>query len=164
MANFVTSIRLVCAAALILLPAFSPAFYALYLLAGLSDMTDGFIARRTNSVSSFGAKLDTLADLAFAAVCLLKLLPLLDFPRWLLAWVLLIAVIKLVNVISGFVLHKRFVPEHTRMNKLTGLLLFALPLALPVVRLSICGGIVCAAATWAAIEEGHLIRTGRVIE
>lgn len=164
MANFVTSIRLMCAAVLIFTPAFSPAFYALYLLAGVSDITDGWIARRTNSVSRLGATLDTAADFSFAAVCLLKLLPLLELPRWLLAWTLLIAAIKLVNVISGFIVHRRFVPEHTLLNKLTGALLFALPLAVSFAAMSLCGGVVCAVATVAAIQEGHFIRTGRIIE
>lgn len=164
MANFVTSIRLLCAAALAFLPAFSPGFYVLYLLAGVSDMADGFIARRTNSASRFGATLDTLADFSFAAVCLIKLLPLLELPCWLLIFTLLIAAIKLVNVLSGFILHRRFVPEHTKLNKLTGALLFALPLAVSFVPLSICGGVVCTVAALAAIQEGHLIRTGKIIE
>lgn len=65
MANLITFVRILCAAVLAFLPAFSPSFYALYLLAGVSDMLDGFVARRTNTVSSLGAKLDTLADIAF---------------------------------------------------------------------------------------------------
>lgn len=163
MANFVTSIRILCAAALAFLPAFSPGFYALYLLAGVSDMTDGWIARRTNAASRLGATLDTLADLAFAAVCLIKLLPLSPWPRWLIVWIALIAMIKLVNVISGLVVHKRFVSEHTRLNKLTGLLLFAFPLVLPVVDLRFAGSLVCGVGTLAAVQEGHLIRTGRFV-
>ena len=43
-------------------------------------------------------------------------------------------------------------------------LLFALPLAVSFVPLPICGGVVCAVATLAAIQEGHFIRTGKVIE
>lgn len=68
MANLITCVRILCAAALAFLPALSPSFYAAYLLAGASDMLDGFIARRTNTASSLGARLDTLADFAFAAV------------------------------------------------------------------------------------------------
>ena len=67
MANLITCVRILCAALLAFLPALSPAFYTLYLLAGVSDMLDGFVARRMNTVSSLGAKLDTLADIAFAA-------------------------------------------------------------------------------------------------
>ena len=75
----------------------------------------------------------------------------------------LIAAVKLVNVISGWIMHRRFVSEHTRLNKLTGLLLFVLPLLLPIVDLRFAG-IVCAAATIAALQEGHLIRTGRFVQ
>ena len=164
MANFVTCIRILCAAALVFMPAFSPAFYALYLLGGVTDMLDGFIARRTSPVSPFGARLDTAADFAFAAVCLYKLLPLLEPPVWLCVWIALIAVIKLVSVISGWVVYRRFVTAHTPMNRLTGLLLFALPLLLPAVDLRFAAGVVCAVATIAAVQEGHYIRTGSLIE
>lgn len=163
MANLITCIRILCTAVLAFLPALSPSFYALYLLAGASDMLDGFIARRTNTTSSLGAKLDTIADFAFAAVCLIRLLPLFTWPRWLLIWMGLIAMIKLVNVISGLIIFKRFVSEHTLMNKLTGLLLFAFPLLLPVIDLQLAACVVCAVATFAAVQEGHYIRTGRFV-
>ena len=68
MANLITCIRILCAAALAFLPALSRSFYAVYLVAGVSDMLDGFVARRTNTASSLGARLDTLADFAFASV------------------------------------------------------------------------------------------------
>ena len=161
MANLITFVRILCAAVLVFLPAFSPSFYALYLLAGVSDMLDGFVARRTNTVSSLGAKLDTLADIAFAAVCLVRLLPLFALPVWLCAWIALIAAVKIVNMISGWILHHRFVAAHTTLNRLTGLLLFMLPLVLPVVDLRFAGGLICAVATLAAVQEGHFIRTGR---
>lgn len=34
-------------------------FYILYVLAGFTDMIDGIIARKTNTASEMGAKLDT---------------------------------------------------------------------------------------------------------
>ena len=70
--------------------AFSPAFYALYVSAGLTDMIDGIVARRTNTVSDFGARLDTIADIVFTAVCLIKLLPILNIPIWLYIWIVII--------------------------------------------------------------------------
>ena len=41
MANVITGIRILVSAALLLCPVFSPIFYALYLIAGLSDMVEG---------------------------------------------------------------------------------------------------------------------------
>ena len=63
MANIITCIRILCSIALLFCPALSVAFYALYITAGVSDMADGWVARKTNTVSEFGAKLDTIADI-----------------------------------------------------------------------------------------------------
>ena len=54
-------------------PVFSSIFNALYLIAGISDMTDGIVARKTNSASEFGSRFDSIADYIFVAVCLIIL-------------------------------------------------------------------------------------------
>ena len=131
------------------------------MIAGITDMTDGAMARKTNTTSELGAKLDTAADFVFVAVCLWKLLPILSVPLWLWLWIGGIALIKAINLLSGFIVQKRFVAMHTVMNKVTGILLFILPLTLPVLALKYSVPLVCAAATFAAIQEGHFIRTGK---
>ena len=161
MANAITFFRIAAGMALLFCPVFSPAFYAFYISAGLSDMLDGFAARRTNTVSRFGARLDTMADFVLVVVCLIKLLPILSIPAWLYGWIGLIALIKAVNIISGFAVQKSFAAVHSVMNKATGALLFLLPLTIRVVPLKYSAVVVCAAATLAAIQEGHFIRTGR---
>ncbi len=163
MANLITSCRILFSLLLLFFPALSPGFYGLYLAAGLSDMLDGFVARRTNSASPLGAKLDSMADLVFLAVCLIKLLPVLALPVWLWVWVGLIALLRLVNVVSGFVRRKKLVLLHTRANKLTGALLFLLPLSLGFLNIAYTAVPLCALASFAAIQEGHFIRTGREI-
>ena len=160
MANLITCSRIVCSIALLFCPVFSPAFYALYLIAGVSDMADGAVARKTGTVSAFGSKLDTAADFVFVVVCLIKWIPAIHAPSWLIVWIAVIALIKMINVISGYVMHKAFVAAHTVMNKVTGILLFVLPLTFTVIDLNYSGAVVSAAATFAAIQEGHLIRTG----
>ena len=160
MANIITGIRIFCSIALLFLPAFSPAFYTLYVVAGVSDMVDGTVARKTGTVSEFGSKLDTAADFVLVVVCLIKLIPVIYVPTWLIIWIVVIAVIKAVNLVSGYVMRKEIVVLHTVANKVTGILLFALPLTLPSIDLKYSGAVVCAAATFAAIKEGHLIRTG----
>ena len=160
-ANLITGTRILCSIVLLFCSPFSPSFYALYLVAGLTDMIDGPVARKTGTVSEFGAKLDTTADFLFIAACLIKLLPLIPFSLWLWLWIGGIALIKAVNLLSGYIVQKRFVTMHTVMNKTTGILLFVLPLTIPVVALKYSAPVVCMAATFAAIQEGHYIRTGR---
>lgn len=68
-----------------------------------------------------------------------------------------ICVIKMINIIFGFVVERKFVAVHSRLNKLTGLLLFLFPLTLAVVDIKYSGSIVCAVATLAAIHEEHFL-------
>ena len=160
MANIITCIRIICSIALLFCPAFSPAFYVLYVTAGVSDMADGAVARKTDTVSEFGSKLDTAADFVLVVVCLIKLVPVIRMPAWLIIWLIVIAVVKAINLISGYVMQKEVVALHTVMNKVTGILLFILPLTLTFIDLKYSGALVSTVATFAAIQEGHLIRTG----
>ena len=81
----------------------------------------------------------------------IKLLPVLSIPAWLYAWIGIIALIKNVNIISGFAVHKKLAAVHSVMNKATGALLFLLPLTIPAVGLKYSAVVVCAVATFAAI-------------
>ena len=166
MANFITGIRLACAAALLFCPTFSAWFYALYALGGVSDVLDGFAARHWGKETKLGAQLDTIADVVFSVIVLIKVIRAVRLPTWMLVWIIGIALIKCVNVISGFVKYKRFVSEHTVMNKLCGVLLFAVPLCIrnfPRQPAALLILLTCAAATFAAIQEGCCIRSGKEI-
>ena len=158
MANIITGIRIVLSVALLFCPALSPMFYALYIAAGFSDMIDGAVARKTGAVSEFGSRLDTIADIVFVAVCLIKLLPVLHVPVWLYIWIAIIAFIKVANITVGFVGQKELISVHSMMNKLTGGLLFVLPLTLAFIDPRYSGAVVCIVATAAAIQEGYLIK------
>ena len=148
------------AASIVLLfcPVFAPAFYLCYIMAGVSDMLDGFVARKTNTASRFGEKLDTIADYVFVVVCLIKLLPVIHIPIWMYVWIGIITLIKVVNIALGFAVQKTFISVHSAMNKATGVLLFLLPLTIPILPLKYSAVIVCTVATLAAIQEGHFIR------
>lgn len=124
-------------------------------------MVDGAVARKTGTESIFGARFDTIADIIFVAVCLIKLLPTMHLSTFLWVWIGIIAAIKIINIVSGYVVSKAFVSVHTMMNKVTGLLLFVFPLSLSCIDVTYSGALVCAVGTFAAIQEGHLIRTGR---
>jgi len=161
MANVLSALRIVLSAALFAPPALSPTFLALYAAAGLTDMLDGFVARRIKTESELGAKLDSVADLALAVVCLVNILPTVAVPAWLWAWVAVIAATRAVNVVSGFVMGKRLVMLHTTANKAAGFAVFLVPFAIPVFGVVAPSIPACVLATLAAVQEGHLIRTGQ---
>ena len=111
-ANIITALRLVFSILLLFFSALSIPFFAFYSLAGLSDMADGAVARKTKSTSEFGARLDSVADLVFVFCSLLKLIPVLKMPIWICIWIGVIALIKVINMISGFAVQKKLVFEH----------------------------------------------------
>ena len=157
MANILTGFRILGGILLLFIPVFSVAFYSIYLLCGLTDMIDGTVARKTGSASPFGEKLDTAADIVFVAAALIRFLPNLPIPLWLWIWGGGIAAIKVGNILLGYVFRKEFAACHTILNKVTGLLLFLLPLTIPIVEFRYSSMAVCAVATVAAIQEGICI-------
>ena len=120
-------------------------------------MIDGTVARKTGAVSNFGAKLDTASDFVFMAVCVVKLLPKINISVWLWIWIASIAIVKVINIVMGFIRRKKLVALHTFLNKITGLLLFLLPLTLQFIVPTYSFAVVCTIATIAAIQEGYYI-------
>jgi len=158
MANAITGIRILCSVILLFTKVFSPRFYALYIAAGISDVLDGIVARKFNLESQFGEKLDTIADICFVGATLYKLLPAMQIPIWLWVWLTVIVLIKLTNIVSGFLHQKTFVAKHTAANKITGILFFLFPFSLPFLPLECGATMVCAMATIAAVQEGSHIK------
>ena len=109
---------------LLLVDAMTLPFWVLYLIAGLTDIFDGFLARRWGVESKFGARLDSLADFVFVIAVGYKLFPWLKLPATLWMMIGLIAMVKIVNAISSYVVKRRIEFLHTKANKLTGFLLF----------------------------------------
>ena len=158
-ANIITIVRILCSLALLFCMPLSLPFYALFTAAGLSDIFDGRIARKTNTATKFGAKLDTFADIVFAAVVLIKLLPILKLPLWMIVWVGMIALIKLVNIVIGFVRNHTLTAVHSVINKVTGALVFIVPFTLQIINIRYTAVFVCAVATVAAIMESRAVIT-----
>ncbi len=123
-------------------------------------MIDGAVARKTNSVSSFGSRLDSLADFIFMSSVLAKILPVIDIPGWALFWAAAIAIVKIAGNISGFVRNKKFLAEHTVMNKITGFMLFLLPFTFSFIELRFSLFVVCSVASAAAMQESYYLQKG----
>ena len=154
-ANIITGLRIIGSVVLLFFDVPSLPFYITYLLCGFSDMIDGAIARKTNAVSRFGSKLDTVADIVFMVVCAVKLLPMIYLPIWVWMWIAVIALIKVTNIVWGFVRKKQLVDYHAVLNKITGSLLFLLPFTLQFIEPMYSFAVVCMIATIAAIKEGY---------
>ena len=160
-ANILTGCRILGSVLLLSFPVFSRGFYITYFFCGFSDMIDGTIARKTNSVSQFGSKLDTVADLLFVIVSFIKILPTIHLPLWLWIWCGAIAVVKLSSFLWGCIFQKQCISLHTAMNKITGLLLFLFPLTLPFLKVQYSAPLICGIATVAAIQEGIYINSDK---
>ena len=158
--NAISALRFLGAVCLLFFRVESCAFWVIYFVCGLSDMADGYLARKLGCESKTGAMLDSLADLVFVVCCCFKLIPTVAFPKWLWIWAGVIVAIKVINQISALVMYKKCIFPHTVANKVTGVLLFVgVPLTVflesfvPMV-------VIAVVATFAAVQEGHFIRTG----
>ena len=137
-------------------------FWILYLIAGTTDILDGFLARRWGIESQFGARLDSLADFVFVLVVGYKLFPYLKLPATLWMMIGLIAIVKMFNAISSYVVRHRIEYLHTKANKLTGLLLFVGVITIEQSYFIPVAWVISCIALFAAIQEGHYIRSNMV--
>ena len=152
--NLITVARIIFSLGLLFLPVLSLQFTGVYLICGLSDMADGLIARKTGTATAFGAKLDSVADLVFVIAASVKLLSALDIPAWSLWWAGGILLIRTLDLL----LRKRFCISHSLMNKLTGFLLFLLPISVSPGPIEFGAFLCCSMASAAAVEEWFSVR------
>ncbi len=153
--NIITSLRMAGSFGLLLCDVTGAAFWIFYGLCGISDMADGWLARKLKCVSKKGALLDSLADICFVACCAWQILPMLELPQWLWLWAGVIVAVKVVNQLSALVRYGHCSFPHTIANKVTGFLLF---IAVPLTFVSIIPiSVVAAVATFAAIHEGCVL-------
>ena len=132
--NCITLLRMISTLVMAFLEPLSKEFFLVYTFAGLTDILDGFIARITKTVSKFGAKLDSIADLLFYAVMLLKIMPVLVkmLPWYIWLAVAIVLALRLAAYIAAAVKEKQFAAHHTLLNKATGFCMFCVPYILPL--------------------------------
>lgn len=130
--NMITSLRVVGTACLLFMEPLSTAFFVIYTLAGLSDVVDGWLARKMKLTSELGAKLDSIADLLFYAVMFLKIMPVLwvTLPGAIWIAVGLIVLIRISAYVTAAVKYRRFASLHTYLNKVSGAAVFLIPYSL----------------------------------
>lgn len=136
-------------------------FWFLYAFCGITDISDGCVARKLKAETKTGALLDSIADIVFVICTSSKLITIITIPSWLRCLVLIIGIIKLINQVSALLVHRRFVFPHTSANKLTGLMLFVSIPLLVCFKISMPLIMASALAMYAALQEGYIIRTKR---
>jgi len=138
-------------------------FWTLYMTAGTTDMLDGFLARRWDEESKFGARLDSMADFVLVLTVGYKLFPWLKLPTALWVMIGVVALVKIVNAISSFVMKHRIEYLHTKANKLTGFLLFIGTMTIGQSYFVPVAWLIACIALFAAVQEGHYIRSKQTI-
>lgn len=152
--NLLTVLRFVFTAFLPFLDFPSVAFVVFYLGCGLTDVLDGWLARKFQAESVLGARLDSVADFCFIGVVLFCLWPFIIPNIMVLFWILVIALLRFIAALVAKIRFDYFGFLHTRLNKVTGLLLFLYPLILcfPIDNIRLIY-FLCTAATASALEE-----------
>ncbi|MGM9615133.1 MAG: CDP-alcohol phosphatidyltransferase family protein [Oscillospiraceae bacterium] len=154
-ADILTAVRMAGSLALLFLRPLSAAFFCVYTLAGLTDVLDGWIARKTHTASDFGAMLDSMADLLFYTVMMLRIFPALwsALPKGIWYAVAMILIVRLSVYLIAAVKYRRFASLHTYLNKLTGTAVFMIPFLLVTPCAAGYCWAVCAVAALSAWEE-----------
>ena len=154
-ADTVTILRMVGTLCLAFVEPETLGFFAVYTITGLTDVLDGWLARKTGTASAFGARLDSIADLLFYGVLLLRLFPVLRQALPVSVWyvVTAVALVRMVAYAVAAVKYHRFASLHTWLNKLTGGAIFLLPYILAISTGVAYSWTVCALACAASLEE-----------
>ena len=153
--NCITVLRMAGTLCLLFLRPLSTGFFVFYTLSGLTDVLDGWLARRTGTASCFGAKLDSIADLLFYTVVLVRIVPFLwlSLPREVWYAVGVVLILRLSAYLATAVRSRRFASLHTWLNKLTGAAVFLIPYVLFLPLAPLFCFAVCGIAAVAALEE-----------
>lgn len=154
--NCITSVRLIGSICMAFTKIFTPEFYIIYTVCGITDVLDGFVARMTKKTSEFGARLDSISDLIFYGVMLFKLLPsmLAAMPNAIPVMIASLLVLRICSYTIAAFRYKKFASLHTYMNKASGFSCFMMPYLIWLnVPETIVYSIVYAIALIAGLEE-----------
>ncbi|MDD4067180.1 MAG: CDP-alcohol phosphatidyltransferase family protein [Clostridia bacterium] len=150
--NIITIIRIILSISLLFIEPVTCLFYIIYLTSGFTDILDGFLARKYNITTEFGARLDSIADLIFYAILVWIFLPLITITTVDIVWVVAIALIRFGTLGLTYFKYKTFAFLHTYLNKITSFLVFFYPLVLSYVDIKV----ILVFATLSAVEELYI--------
>lgn len=122
----ITIFRIIGALAPIFIKPFSTAFYVVYIACGVSDVADGFIARKFGWTSDIGSKIDSFADLFFYLIVLIRTMPVLWATLPMTIWIILgiVLFLRLILYIKYAIKDHEFGHPHTYINKFSSFTVF----------------------------------------
>ena len=129
--NMLTILRIILSIALIFIsPVLGVLSFTIYIIAGITDMIDGPIARYIpDGKSTFGAGLDALADMILIIICIFVFLPEMGVQGLIFYIVLVALAFKIISAsLSGLIKHRKVLFLHTIGNKLAAFFLFLAPI------------------------------------
>ncbi|KAB3529507.1 CDP-alcohol phosphatidyltransferase family protein [Alkaliphilus pronyensis] len=162
--NYLSFTRIIFSLILIFVKPLSVTFYTIYIICGLSDIMDGFIARRIGITSKFGARLDSLADLIMVGILVMILYPIVKLTDEILIWIIFIAIIRVTSIVVALKKYRTFAIIHTYGNKVTGIVLFISVTLLPYINTIVLMYIISVVASISSIEELIIQLTSNELE
>ena len=166
--NKLSFIRIIFSLLLFFTKPLSYLFFIIYLICSISDVLDGYVARKYNLVTDFGAKLDSIADmtmfLSLSGTLIIVLLPVLNFTLEIYVLILIIVILKIASAIYCYIKFEKLSTIHSYLNKITGLLIILIPVLLIFAPSENLIAIICIIATIAAIEEFLRIRYSQYLD
>lgn len=151
--NIITISRIVFTILLLLSKPLSTIFFILYILCGISDVLDGYIARALKCNTKAGALLDSIADVIFTFSSLIIFIPIIKWSKWIIIWIMIIVLIRMLSLAIGYIKYRTLAFLHIYSNKAAGLLFFCFPFMAVLFNLNVIVLLICTAATLSAIEE-----------
>lgn len=159
--NIISVVRTFLSLALLFLYNSPIQFMIVYFLCGLSDVLDGYTARRYQWETTVGEKLDSFSDFVFYMVVLYLLIVsggIIDQIRLLLG-IGLVVLIRGINFIITKIKFNTWGALHSWANKITGLLIYIyIPFAIVNAEISFAAGMtLCIIALLSSVEETAIL-------
>ena len=145
--------RVVGAVLLLFTTPLSLLFLAVYGYCCITDVLDGFLARRSRSENRQGQILDSTADIVLTICLLACLIPFLPWEGWMITWIAIIAVIRIISLGIGSMRFGQIALLHTYGNKISAFLRYLAPFLLAFIDLTPMMVVLCTITTLTSLED-----------
>lgn len=123
--NILSISRIIFAAIIIIFANDKLIQFIAFVLSGITDILDGYLARKFNCATEKGAKLDSLGDLVIITfVIIYFIIWEFDLIKWNITLIAIIIIIRFLSVIVCWSKNGQIYGLHTFLNKFIGFVVF----------------------------------------